>query len=72
MLKRLLEQQKAICWHNKIRKAAAVLSSSHKNLIVSLKLRPLWKAALKGAKGYVELMQCVNWMLKVGGRTDHP
>lgn len=39
MLNRLMEQQKAICWHNKIRKAAAVLNSSHKNLIVSLKLR---------------------------------
>lgn len=52
MLKRLLEQQKAICWHNKIRKAAAVLNSSHKNLIVSIKWRQLCKAIMKGAKEY--------------------
>lgn len=62
MLKRLLEQQKAICWHNKIRKAAAVLNpshknlivlnSSHKNLIVSIKWRQLCKATMKGAKEY--------------------
>lgn len=49
--KEILEQQKATCWQNKIRKADAVLNSYHKNLIVSIKLRPLWKVAVVGAKG---------------------
>lgn len=48
-----LEQQKAICWQNKIRMADALLNPYHKNLIVSLKLKPLWKAAMIGAKGCV-------------------
>lgn len=34
-------------------KADALLNSYHKNLTVSLKLRPLWKAAVIGAKGCV-------------------
>lgn len=49
--KEILEQQKAICWENKIRKADALLNSYHKNPIVTL--RPLWKAAAIGAKGCV-------------------
>lgn len=47
--KEILEQQNAICWQNKIRKADAPLNSCHEHLIVSLKLRPLWKAAVMGA-----------------------
>lgn len=49
----ILEQQKATCWQNKIRKADALLNSDHKNLTVSFKLRPLWKAAVIGTKGCI-------------------
>lgn len=51
--KEILEQQNAICWQNKIRKADALLNSYHKHLIVSLKLRPLWKPAVMGADGCI-------------------
>jgi len=43
--KQILEQQKAICWQNKIRKADA------DGLMVSWKLRLLRPAAAAGAKG---------------------
>lgn len=69
--KEILEQQKAICWQNKIRKADALLNSCHKNLIVSLKLRPLWKAAVIGAKGCVATYAISELEAEDGSWTEH-